>query len=167
MFARILALGLFVTSAWLNAQAQQKLADLVSEARAEWMFGKWEASTDDGTTVQLTVSWDLEKNVAILHGKYENVEFKGYSAVDPNSSEVKYVGFDNRGVVSKGSWGMENEELVLRYESTTWERGSFKMGAVFTGNPTDGLRLRLYRVDGSGYLASNPELTLKFKKAKS
>jgi hypothetical protein len=163
MILRYALLGLAACSLWLGAQAQQSLSDLVNEANAGWMLGKWEASTDDGSTVGLEFSWDLDKHVIVMHGKLPDSEFKGYSALDPASHEVKYVGFDTRGTLSKGTWGLEGGELTLRVESQSADR-TIKMGAVFTGSASEPLQLRVHRIDDSGNLASPARMTLKFKK---
>ena len=150
----------------MGAQAQPKLADLVDEAKADWMLGKWEAATDSGGTVTLEFSWDLDKHVIVLHCKTPDMEFKGYSVLDPaGANEVKYFGFDNRGALSKGNWALEGSDLVLRVESQTSER-TVKMGAVFGGSASEGLQLRLHGIDSSGGLAQPARLALKFKKQK-
>jgi hypothetical protein len=165
MIARCLGIGLLTAAAWLGAQAQQSLAELVSEAKADWMLGRWEAQTDNGATITLNFSWDLDKKVVVLHGKLPDMEFKGYSALEPGAMQVNYTGFDNRGVVTKGSWGLENDELVLRAESRSAER-TWKMGVVFTGKDGQELVLRLHGVGDSGELVSPARTTLKFKKQK-
>jgi hypothetical protein len=146
-----------------NCQAQQTLADMVQEANAGWMLGTWKANTDEGGTFTLSLAWDLNKRVVVLHGKGEEMEFKGYSVLEPGSDEVSYVGFDSRGAVSKGKWGMENNELVLRVESRT-ETGTWKMAAVFTAAADGGLNLRLHRLDDWGSLISPEQTLLRFKK---
>lgn len=163
MRLRYAMIGLAACSLWFGAQAQQNLADMVSQADAEWMFGKWQASSDSGDTVALECSWDLDKHVVVLHGKMPDSEFKGYSALEPDSREVKYIGFDNRGTVTKGAWGMESGELTLRIESQSAERTA-KMAAVFTGSVSDGLEVRIHRVDDSGSIVSPARMTVKFKK---
>jgi len=165
MIARYLGMGLVACATWLGAQAQDKLAEMVNQANAEWMLGKWEAQTDNGGTVTLEFSWDLDKHVVALHGKTPDMEFKGYSALDTSANEVKYFGFDNRGSITKGNWALEGSDLVLRVESQTGERTT-KMGVVFAGNASEGLQLRLHGLEGSGSLSTPARVTLKFKKQK-
>ncbi len=147
-----------------STQAQQTLSDLVQEANAGWMMGSWKATTDDGGTFTLGFSWDLDKHVIVLHGKGDDMEFKGYSVLEPGSAEVTYIGFDARGAVSKGKWGMEDNELVLRVESKT-DRGTWKMAAVFTAASGGGLNLRLHRLDDWGGLITPEQTLLRFKKS--
>jgi hypothetical protein len=163
MILRYAILGLAACSLWFSAQAQQTLEDLVGEASADWMLGKWEASTDNGGTVTLEFSWDLDKHVIVLHGKMPDSEFKGFSALDPAAHEVKYTGFDNKGTLSKGVWGLEGGELTLRVESQSADR-TVKMGAVFSGSASEPLQVRIHRVDESGNLSSPARMNLKFKK---
>lgn len=162
---RAIAIGLLTFAAWVGAQAQTTLEDMVNQGNAAWMFGKWEGPADDGTSVALNFSWDLNKHVVVLHGKVDDMEFKGYSALEPGSDEVKYTGFDNRGVVSRGTWGLESGELTLRLESKTAE-GSRKMAVVFIGSTSQGLEVRLHGVSDSGSVVSPARTTLKLKKQK-
>jgi hypothetical protein len=166
MTARSLAALLLACLASLSAQAQQSLAELVTEAKADWMFGQWEAQTDNGDTVRLNVSWDLDKHVVVLHVQAGEVNSKSYTVLDPTSREARYVSFDNRGSVGKGTWAMESDELVLRTESQSSERGPWKVAFVFTGNASEGLQVRMHTINESGGLVTPARMTLKFKKQK-
>ena len=130
------------------------------------MLGQWEAPIDNGGTFALGIAWELDQHVVVLHGKGGEMEFKGYSVLEPGGAEVKYFGFDNRGTVSKGVWGLEGDELTLNIESQTAERGTRKMAASFTGNATDGLKMSLYQVGDLGGRVSPAAMTLNFKKQK-
>lgn len=166
MIARRLVLSVLLGVMCFGARAQESLSEMVSQANAEWMLGTWQGSSDDGNTVTIAFSWDLDKHVVVLQSKMGDVEIKGYSALDPVSREVKYVGFDNRGTVSKGGWGLEGGELTLRVESQTMERGPWKMAVVFAGEAASGLEARVHRIDDSGNLVTPARSTLKLKKAK-
>lgn len=166
MLARYAAIGLLACCVTATAYAQQSLQDLVSQARAEWMFGQWQGESENGDQVDLTVSWDLDKHVVLLHVKAGEMESKGYSAKDPKGDEVKYVSFDNRGSVGKGSWNMESDELVLRTESQSAERGPWKVAFVFTGSASEGLKIRMHTIDQYGDMASPARATFTFKKKK-
>ena len=166
MMARYLTAFWLACLASLSAQAQQSLAELVTEAKADWMFGQWEAQTDNGDTVRLNVSWDLDKHVVVLHVQAGEMNSKSYTVLDPASREARYVSFDNRGSVGKGTWGMESEELVLRTESQSSERGPWKVAFVFTGNASEGLQVRMHPINESGGLVTPARMTLKFKKQK-
>jgi len=165
MIARYIGLGLLVGMTCMGAYAQETLSDLVAEANAGWMLGKWEAQIDSGK-VTLEFSWDLDKHVIVLHGKTPDMEFKGYSARDPGSTmDVNYYGFDNRGTVTKGAWTLEGEDLVLKIESRSSER-TVKMGAAFSGSASQGLTVRLHGVDSWGNLVTPARTELKLQKVK-
>jgi hypothetical protein len=166
MIARYVGIGLLACFVSLSAHAQRSLESLVTEAGAEWMFGKWEAASDNGDSVTLTVSWDLDKHVAILHVKTPDMESKGYTVKDPKSEEIKYVSFDNRGSVGKGSWAMEGGDLVLRVESESADRGPWKAGFIFGGSASEGLQVSMHNVDSSGDLEKPARRSFKFKKQK-
>ena len=112
MIARYLAVGLLACMASFSAHAQGSLESLVSEAKAEWMFGQWQAQLENGDPVSLNVSWDLDKHVVILHVKAGDMESKGYTVMEPKAELPNYYSFDNRGSIGKGSWNMESGGLV-------------------------------------------------------
>ena len=164
MIVRYLAVGLFACLLSFCAQAQRSLESLVTDAEAEWMFGKWQAQTENGDAVTLNVSWDLEKHVVLLHVKVGDMESKGYTVMEPKAELPKYYSFDNRGSVGKGSWNMESGDLVLRVESESPDRDPRKTAFVFTGSASTGLQVRMHTVESSGDLATPARMTFKFKK---
>jgi hypothetical protein len=165
MFARYIAIAAAACMISFSVQAQQTLEELVNEARAGWMFGAWKAQSDRGETVSLDISWDLAKNVVVLHVKIGEVEAKGYTVKDPRTDEIQFVSFDNKGAVGKGKWAMESEDLVLRTEQQSAERTS-KMGIVFAGSPSEGLEVRIHGIDSYGDLETPARQTYKLKKQK-
>jgi hypothetical protein len=166
MIARYVAVGLLACMVSFSAQAQRSLDSLVSEANAEWMFGQWQAQSENGNTVTLNVSWDLDKHVVILHVKTADMESKGYTVIEPKAEMPKYYSFDNKGSVGKGSWAMEGSDLVLRVESESADRGPRKMGFIFGGSASEGLKVSMHTIDNSGDLATPAQATFKFKKQK-
>lgn len=166
MIIRHLGVGFLTCLLSVSALAQRSLESLVSDANAEWMFGKWQAETDNGDTVSLSVSWDLEKHVVLLHVKVGDLESKGYTVMEPSAEQPKYYSFDNHGAVGKGAWKVENGDLTLRVESESPDRGPAKMAFVFTGSASTGLQVRMHNVDGSGDLVTPARATFKFTKEK-
>jgi len=163
MIARHLATCAVASMLAISAYAQNSLESLVSEARADWMFAKWQAETENGEKVTLNVSWDLEKHVVVLHVKAGDMESKGYTVLEPNAEMPKYYSFDNQGAVGKGSWNMENGDLVLRVESET-DRGPRKTAFIFSGTSSTGLQVSMHTINSSGDLATPARITFKFKK---
>ena len=166
MIPRYVFVGLFACLLSFSAHAQRSLENLVSEANAEWMFGNWQAQSENGDDVTLNVSWDLDKHVVMLHVKTTDMESKGYTVVEPKAELPKYYSFDNRGSVGKGSWNMESGDLVLRVESEIPDRGPWKAAFVFTGSASTGLQVRMHTVESSGDLATPARMTFKFKRQK-
>jgi len=166
MIARYVAVGLFACMVSFSTQAQRSLDSLVSEANAEWRFGQWQTQTDSGDAVTLNISWDLDKKVTVLHVKAPDMESKGYTVIEPNAEMPKYYSFDNKGSVGKGSWGMEGSELVLRVESESADRGPRKVGFIFSGSASEGLKVTMHTIGSSGDLETPARMTLKFKKQK-
>lgn len=164
MIARVLALGLCAFCACFPAFGQASLDNLVYEASADWMLGKWQAQMDNGDEVTLNVSWDLDKHVIVLHVKAGDMEAKGYTVLEPNADRPKYYSFDNKGAVAKGSWDMEGSDLVLRVEGNSPERGTRKSAFVFGGSSSTGLEVRIHGITSYGDLATPAQATLKFKK---
>jgi len=164
MITRHLAACAVASILSFSAYAQGSLESLVSEAKADWMFAKWQAETENGDKVTLDVSWDLEKHVIVLHVKFGDIESKGYTVLEPKAELPKYYSFDNRGAVGKGSWNMENGDLALRVESESPDRGPRKTAFVFAGTSSTGLQVSMHDVDSSGDLATPARITLKFKK---
>jgi hypothetical protein len=161
---RCLSVGLLACFLSFAVSAQSSLEELVAEASADWMFGKWQAPGENGDTVQLSITWDLAKKVATLHVKAGDMEAKGYTVVSPKEEQPQYFTFDNKGAVGKGSWNMENDELVLRVESDTPTRSGVKTAFVFGGSASSGLEVRMHGIDGSGDLSTPARATYKFKK---
>lgn len=164
MIIRYLAVGLLACMFTFSARAQS-LENLVSDASAEWMFGKWQAQTENGDSITLTISWDLDKKVVMLHVKGGDMESKGYTVIEPNVEMPKYYSFDNRGLVGKGSWNMEDEKLTLRVTTEVPDRGARKAAFVFGGSSGSGLQVEMFTVSSSGDLETPARMTLKFKKA--
>ncbi len=77
MIARNVAIGLFACWVSFSALAQRSLESLVSEAGADWMFGQWQGTWEMGEYITLSLSWDLEKHVAVLQWKGPDLGIQG------------------------------------------------------------------------------------------
>ncbi len=164
MVIRYVLMGLMACVSLMQARAQESLPDLVSQANADWMLGQWQAQTDNGGTFNLGIAWELDKHAVAFHGKDSNMEFKGFNVIEPGSDKVKYWGVDNHGVVAKGSWAMEDDQLTLRIDCLMPEGGTRKMAVVFGGSADEGLKIRIYGVNEDGELVTPAHATLSFKK---
>lgn len=167
MLLRKLLLGAALGGWLLTTHAQTTLADLVSEAQAEWMFGSWEGTTGDGTTLTHSFAWDLDKKVVVMRGKAGGTSYLGVASMDPVTGEPKYVGFDSEGSQSTGTWADESGAVALRLE-TTGADGTKRKWAVVFGRASGGdLEIRLHQVDQWGYLDYPAAMTVTLKKKES
>jgi hypothetical protein len=167
MLLRKLMLGAALGGLLFSTQAQPSLADLVSEAQAEWMFGSWEGTTSDGTALTHSFKWELDKKVVVMSGKAGEMSYLGIASMDQSTGEPKYVGFDNQGNQSTGTWADEGGDVALRLESTTPDGAKRKMAVVFGKASGGGLEMRLHQVDQWGYLDYPAGMTIKLKKKES
>ena len=148
------------------AQSPGSLSDLVRDAGGDWMIGSWEGSTGDGGTLTHSFAWDLDKQIVVMRGKAGDMQYMGVTALDPVSKEPRYVGFDSRGTVSKGTWSEDSGTLVLKLESESAESGKRKMGISFKKSGDGGLEIGLHRVDDNGAVAQPAGGTITLKKVK-
>jgi len=160
-------LGAALGGLLITAQAQPSLADLVSEAQAEWMLGTWEGTTNDGTLLTHSFAWELDKKVILMRGKVGDMSYLGIASIDSATGEPKYVGFDSQGNQSKGTWADEGGDVALRLDSTGADGAKRKMAVVFGRATGGGLEMRLHQVDQWGYLDYPAGLTIKLKKKES
>lgn len=157
-------LALALAGSFLAAHAQSSLVDLVNEAQAEWMMGTWEGTTDNGDALTHSFAWDLDKKVIVMKGKASDMAYLGVTAIDPDTGEPKYTGYDNRGAVSKGTWGEESGDVALTIESNSPTDGKRKFAVVFGKAAGGGLELRMHGVDQWGYLQYPAWGTVKMSK---
>jgi hypothetical protein len=164
MSARLILITLLALGLNTVARAQSSLAEALQQTNASWMLGKWQAQSDDGSTIQLELSWDLSGKLGILHIKTPDNEAKGFTVLEPDSGEISYFGADSQGSVTRGTWSREDGEIVLRVTTQRTQREPWKMGVVFTGSATEGLRLRLHSLQSYGGLVYPANATLHFRK---
>lgn len=164
MITRLSLLLLLSCSLTLPAQGQVSLANLTEEANAEWMFGSWKTTTNEGAPLQLDIAWDLNKKMVVLTVKTADMEAKGYTVLEPGAELPTYFGADTRGTVSKGSWNYEDGRLILRLESSRPYESPRKWASVFGGNASSGLELQIHDLESWGGLTYPASATLKFKK---
>jgi hypothetical protein len=158
----LLLLGCLTT-----VQGQQTpLAELVDRAGAGSMMGDWVGEGENGETINMSIAWDLDKHMILLHRKDPRWEVKSMTAVDPESGEVKYVGVSNRGNLILGSWTGKDSQPVLKVNVRGGEGRSWKGALLFKAAGDQTLQVEYYATDDSDNLVEPARRTYTFKRKK-
>ena len=152
---------------WVSgAAAQESLGDLVAESGFDWMIGKWVATTDDGSEIQVVYQWQLNKHMVSTHLKMGQWEGRSMIYYSPSEDSVVQVGVDNMGGSNKGIWYPDGDKAVVRLDYTQRSGESGKMAIMHSKVDADAMKVAMYGVDESGQLADEPWATLEYKRQK-
>lgn len=147
-----------------SAVAQQSFRDLAKEYEADWLAGRWAATTDDGTEIQLVYRWELEGHLLSVELKMGEYVSRGMIFFVPDEEKVIQVGVDNRGGRSKGTWEEQDGKLVSKSERIDAEGNVQKSAAVFSKVDAKTIKIALYGVDQYDELSDEPWGSLDFKR---
>ena len=147
-----------------SAVAQQSFRDLAKEYEADWLAGRWAATTDDGTEIQLVYRWELEGHLLSVELKMGEYVSRGMIFFIPGEEKVVQVGVDNRGGRSKGTWEEQDGKLVSKSERVDAEGNVQKSAAVFSKVDAKTIKIALYGVDQYDELSDEPWGSLDFKR---
>lgn len=147
-----------------SAVAQQSFRDLAKEYEADWIVGRWAATTDDGTEIQLVYRWELEGHLLTVDLKMGEYASRGMIFFIPGEEKVIQVGVDNRGGRSKGTWEEQDGKLVSKSENIDADGNVQKGAAVFSKVDAKTIKIALYGVDQDGELNDEPWGSLDFKR---
>ncbi len=146
-----------------SAVAQQSLRDIAKEYGSDWLAGRWAATTDDGTEIQLVYRWELEGHLLSVELKMGEYVSRGMIFFVPDEEKVIQVGVDNRGGRSKGTWEEQDGKLVSKSERIDAEGNVQKSAAVFSKVDAKTIKIALYGVDQYDELSFEPWGTMDFK----
>ena len=149
-----------------GASAQQKLGDLVTEDGFDWMIGKWQTTTDQGDKVDLVYKWELDKHMVSVHLKWPGYEHRGMIFYVPTEEKIVQIGADNQGGSGKGTWEAQGDKAVHKYEHTSANWETNKMGFIHSKVDADTMKLEVYEVSSSGELSDYPSFTSEYKRQK-
>jgi hypothetical protein len=149
-----------------TTQAQETLADHIDEQRLHWIFGEWEGETDDGETVEVSYSWGLNQNLVMGQIKTDDWEGKSFTALDPASDVVKYVGMDDRGIYASGVWEAEDGKAILKYGYETPRGESGRVGVVHSRIDDQTMKVELHGLSGNDDLVQPARATILFDRTK-
>ena len=147
-----------------SAVAQQSFRDLAKEYGTDWIVGRWAATTDDGTEIQLVYKWELEGHLLSVDFKMGEFVSRGMIFFVPGEEKVVQVGVDNRGGRSKGTWEEQDGKLVSKSERIDADGNVQKSATVYTKVDAKTIKIALYGVDQYDELNDEPWGSLDFKR---
>jgi len=147
-----------------SAMAQQNFRDLTREYGADWVVGRWSATTDDGTEIQLVYRWELEGHLLSVDFKMGEFASRGMIFFVPAEEKVVGVSIDNRGGRSKGTWEEQDGKLVSKSERIDADGNVQKSAVVYTKVDAKTIKIALYGVDQYDELNDEPWGSLDFKR---
>jgi len=147
-----------------SAVAQQSFRDLAKEYGVDWLAGRWTATTDDGTEIQLVYRWELEGHLLSFDFKMGEYVSRGMIFFVPGEEKVVQVAVDNRGGRSKGTWEEQDSKLVSKSERIDADGNVQKSAAVYTKVDAKTIKIALYGVDQYDELNDESWGSLDFKR---
>ncbi len=147
-----------------SAVAQQSFRDLAQEYGVDWLAGRWTATTDDGTEVQLVYRWELKGHLLSVELKVGEYVSRGMIFFIPGEEKVIQVGVDNMGGRSKGPWEEQDGKLVSKSERIDAEGNVQKSATVYTKVDAKTIKIALYGVDQYDELNDEPWGSWDFKR---
>ena len=147
-----------------SAVAQQSLRDIAKEYGADWLAGRWTATTDDGTEIQLVYKWELDGHLVTVDFKMGEFASRGMIFYVPGEVKATAVSVDNRGGRSKGTWEEQDGKLVSKSERIDADGNVQKSAGVYTKVDAKTIKIALYGVDQDGELNDESWFTIDFKR---
>ena len=147
-----------------SVAAQQNLRDLAKEYGADWLAGRWTATTDDGTEIQLVYRWELEGHLVTVDFKMGDFASRGMIFYVPGEEKATSVSVDNRGGSSKGAWEEQDGKLISKSERVDAEGNVQKSAVVYTKVDAKTIKIALYGLDEDGELNDEPWGSMDFKR---
>lgn len=166
MIMKTLLLATIVSFTLMHtAQAQESASLLAERIEAEglgWMLGKWKAFDDNGNDLTYSLQYDLDRQVVVSHTQASWIEAKGISAIPPNSGAATYVGFDNHGGMSTGTWSLDDGKIVLNVAWTSAEGVSGHAAYVHSQAGENRLKVAIHRRDEAGQILQPEQVSFVF-----
>jgi len=159
VFVVLATIGVLATGG--NAQ---KLGDLVAENGYEWLIGKWQATTDEGDTIQFEYKWQLDKHLIAVHLKWPQFEYAGMIFYRPMQEDVVQIGADNHGGNGKGTWDAMDGKAILKYEHTDADWETHRMAIAYSKVDNNTMKTEFYEMDSTGRIGDEPSGTLEYKR---
>jgi hypothetical protein len=148
----------------IPAAAQQNLRDLAREYGADWLAGRWTATTDDGTEIQLLYKWELDGHLVTVDFKMGDYASRGMIFYVPGEEKATAVSVDNRGGRSKGTWEVQDGKLVSKSERVDADGNVQKGAAVYSKVDAKTIKIALYGLNQYDELNDEPWGSMDFKR---
>ena len=162
----ILAVAALIFITTSGASAQQKLGDLVTEGGFDWLIGNWEATSDEGDKIELVYKWELDKHLITMQLKFGDNEYRSMIFYKPAEDQVVQITVDNKGGTGKGIWEPDGDKAVLKYEHTSADWQTNKMGFAHSKVDAKTMKWEIHEMYSSGELSDYPNFTIEFKRQK-
>lgn len=147
-----------------SAVAQQSFRDLAKEYGYDWLAGRWTATTDDGTEIQLVYKWELDGHLLTVDLKMGEFASRGMMFFVPGEEKVIQVSVDNRGGRSKGTWEAQDGKLISKSERVDAEGNVQKSATVYSKVDAKTIKIALYGLDQDGELNDESWFTMDIKR---
>jgi hypothetical protein len=157
------ALAVFVF-AGAPAAAQQSLKSLAEEYGADWLAGRWTATTEDGTEIVLMYRWALDGHAVVVDFRMGQYASHGMIYYVPDDEHATAISVDNRGGRSKGTWEVRGYNLVSKNQRIDAEGNVRKSGAVYSKVDNRTIKIALYPLNEYDELTDEPWFTTEFKR---
>jgi len=144
--------------------AQQSLRDLAKEYGCDWLVGRWTATTDDGTVIQLVYRWELDGHLVTVDFKMGEYASRGMIFYVPGEEKATGLSADNRGGSTKATWEAQDDKLVSKSEHVDAEGEVRKYATVYSKVDTKTIKIALYGLDQDDELTDEPWFTMDFKR---
>lgn len=146
-----------------SAMAQQSLRDIAKEYGSDWLVGRWTATTDDGTEIQLIYRWVLDGHAMMVDLKMGEYASHGMIYYVPGEEKATAISVDNRGGMSKGTWEAQDGKLISKSEHV-YAGTTRKMAVIYSKVDAKTINVELYAVDQDDKLSDEPWGRLDFKR---
>lgn len=147
--------------------AQENLGDLVAQYDYDWMVGKWAATRDDGSQIELEYKWILDKNAVCVNVEISDFKYHGLIMFVPSREEVVQIGADNMGATWNGTWSEDYEGAVNRNQRIEPDGTRQTIDLVFIKVDNNSFKIKEYPVEAGGYRVSQAKGETTFKRRKA
>lgn len=120
------------------------------------LVGRWTATTDDGTEIQLIYRWVLDGHAVMVDLKMGEYASHGMIYYVPGEEKATAISVDNRGGRSKATWEAQDGKLISKSENIDAGGTTRKMAVIYSKVDAKTINVELYAVDQDDKLSDEP-----------